>query len=197
MEIKNNDNAPLDQNSLPNLYKDWEKVDITEVKKIIIPRKLWNETSKDRNKSKTNYNEKEKSNCKIGKCGEDSVLIFERKRLLSLGRQDLVDSLEQTSLYDDGAGYDIKSFDIVDESGDYKDRYIEVKTTSSNIQDGFYISSNELTFAKEHKDAYYLYRVYSLKNGQAKLHIFDYEELEKLKIIPCKYYVAFTDNTDK
>jgi hypothetical protein len=99
--------------------------------------------------------------------------------------------VKQISLHDDGAGYDIKSFDIIGELGNYKDRYIEVKTTPSNLQDGFYISSNELTFAKEHKDAYYLYRVYSLKNGQARLHIFDYDELEKLKIVPYKYYVEF------
>ena len=142
---------------------------------------------------KKDYAEKEELNSKYGLCGENSVIEHERKRLNKLGRQDLATKVKQVSLHDDGAGYDIKSFDFIDESGNYKDRYIEVKTTPSNIQDGFYISSNELAFAKEHKDAYYLYRVYSLKNGQAKLHIFSYDELEKLKIFPYKYYVEFTD----
>lgn len=142
---------------------------------------------------KKDYAEKEELNSKYGLCGENSVIEHERKRLNKLGRQDLANQVEQISLRDDGAGYDIKSFDVTDASGNYKNRYIEVKTTPSNLQDGFYISSNELTFAKEHKDEYYLYRIYSLKKGQAKLHIFDYDELEKLKIIPCKYYVVFAN----
>lgn len=140
---------------------------------------------------KKDYAEKEELNSKYGLCGENSVIEHERKRLDKLGRQDLAAKVEQVSLHDDGAGYDIKSFDVIDASGNYKNRYIEVKTTPSNLQDGFYISSNELTFAKEHRDEYYLYRVYSLKNGQAKLHIFSYDELVKLKIVPYKYYVEF------
>ena len=146
--------------------------------------------------TKKDYAEKEELNSKYGLCGENSVIEHERKRLNKLGREDLAAKVKQVSLHDDGAGYDIKSFDVIDESGNYKDRYIEVKTTPANSQDGFYISSNELTFAKEHKDKYYLYRVYSLKKGHAKLHIFDYDELGKLNLIPCKYYLKFADEDD-
>ena len=141
--------------------------------------------------TKKDYAGNEELNSKYGLCGENSVIEHERKRLNKLGRLDLANQVEQVSLHDDGAGYDIKSFDVIDASGNYKNRYIEVKTTPSNLQDGFYISSNELTFAKEHKDGYYLYRIYSLKKGHAKLHIFDYDELEKLKIVPCKYFAEF------
>lgn len=151
-------------------------------------------TRRGKSKSKKrNYQEKEELDCMYGRCGEKAVIAYESERLNRLGRKDLSLRVEQVSLNDDGAGYDIKSFDIVDKFGNYKNIYIEVKTTPSNSQDGFYVSSNELAFAEEHRNEYYLYRVYSLKKGHAKLHIFDYDELEKLKIIPCKYYVMFSD----
>lgn len=92
-----------------------------------------------------------------------TVLIFERKRLLSLGRQDLVDKIKQPSPYDYGDGYYIQSFDITDKYGNYKDRFIEVKTTQFNIHEGFCIPSNELNFPEEHKCKYYLYCIYWLK----------------------------------
>lgn len=131
------------------------------------------------------------SNPQIGKCGEDSVLEFERKRLTDLGRPDLAKRIEHVSSSNDSAGYDIKSFDIdIDNMSSIKDKYIEVKTTTTNNQDGFYISANELEFAKQNKDNYYIYRVYSLKRN-AKLCVYSYRDLENTNKIPSSFYVTF------
>jgi len=97
--------------------------------------------------TKKDYIGKEELDSKYGKCGENAVIAYECERLKKLDRLDLAYKVKQVSLHDDRTGYDIKSFDVIDESSNYKDRYIEVKTTPANIQDGFYISSNELTFA--------------------------------------------------
>lgn len=157
------------EKNLVSLKKETENNDNDKIKK------LTQETlhqSKEPPKTSKKKDSQEKrvrkidpeSNPQIGKCGEDSVLEFERKRLTDLGRPDLAKRIEHVSSSNDSAGYDIKSFDIdIDNMSSIKDKYIEVKTTTTNNQDGFYISANELEFAKQNKDNYYIYRVYSLK----------------------------------
>ena len=59
------------------------------------------------------------------------------------------------ALEGDGAGYDIESF----EPGGAR-KYIEVKTTTGDQDNEFFITANELEFSKQHPDNFYLYRVY-------------------------------------
>ena len=64
----------------------------------------------------------------IGAAGEAFVLDVERARMVDFKRPDLVAEVKQVSLSDDGAGYDIRSFDHNGE-----ERFIEVKTTPGAV----------------------------------------------------------------
>jgi hypothetical protein len=55
----------------------------------------------------------------------------------------------------DGAGYDVLSF-----HEDGAVIYIEVKTTRGPAETAFFISANELAFARQHAERYCLYRIY-------------------------------------
>ena len=39
-------------------------------------------------------------------------------------------------------------------------KYIEVKTTGSNAETDFFVTSNELAFSQRHPENYHVYRVY-------------------------------------
>ncbi|GEM56491.1 hypothetical protein B0A58_09350 [Flavobacterium branchiophilum NBRC 15030 = ATCC 35035] len=98
----------------------------------------------------------ELENKRLGFLGELFVIKNEKDILNSYGRKDLADLVEHSSeIHGDGLGYDILSFDI---NGDKK--YIEVKTTRSEINRPFYLTKNEIEFSKINKDNYYLYRLF-------------------------------------
>lgn len=112
-----------------------------------------------------NFVDRERQNKKLGELGEEFVMRYERYRLESAGRSDLVRDLEWTSKErGDGAGYDIRSFDPDDDS----ELYIEVKTTKLGKYLPFYLTSNEVEFSKLHDAQYSLYRVYEFRQ-QPKL----------------------------
>jgi hypothetical protein len=105
------------------------------------------------------YSAIEADDRKLGNAGELSVLKMERRRLVSIGRSDLADRVTHVSeIEGDGAGYDIRSFDCYGEV-----RFIEVKTTRGEISTPFFMSLNELHFAKLHVRHYALYRVFDFK----------------------------------
>jgi len=108
-----------------------------------------------------NYAAREGHNRRLGERGEEFVLRLEKRRLASLGREDLVDKVEWTSkTRGDGAGYDIRSFNGETE----QELFVEVKTTNSGKYQPFMISDNEVAFSEEHPDQYSLYRVFQFKN---------------------------------
>ena len=55
----------------------------------------------------------------------------------------------------DGAGYDIRSFDLAG-----RERLIEVKTTVGQSTTPFFLSENERAFAEERPDAFRIARLY-------------------------------------
>ena len=111
--------------------------------------------------AKRDYLALEARNRSLGLAGERLVLEVERWRLKKAGCTDLADNVEHTSEErGDGAGYDIKSFDI---SG--KPRFIEVKTTAYNERTPFWISSNEVLFASNNETSYQLARVYDFRHA--------------------------------
>ena len=72
-----------------------------------------------------NYLELEARNQQLRDAGEKLVIAYEQARLRTIGRMDLLDSVEQVSeTIGPNAGYDIRSFEQ-----DSKERFIEVKTT--------------------------------------------------------------------
>lgn len=123
-----------------------------------------------------------------GYLGEALVYEYEREKLIDLGRSDLAEKIRWISRDDgDGYGYDIQSFDIID--GKVKEIYIEVKSTSSSLTSDFEMSSNELEFAKKHKNNYKIYRV--CKNGKKTSGYIIEDTLdEKFDITPSVYKVS-------
>lgn len=99
-----------------------------------------------------------KHNSEIGFSGELWVELFERERLISIGLNP--NDVRHVSYLDgDGLGYDILS---IEDDGVTK-RYIEVKTTSGGESQPVFFSDNEMRFSIDHREHYYLYRVYDFK----------------------------------
>jgi hypothetical protein len=108
---------------------------------------------------KVNYLEREQQNQRIGKSGEEIALEFERWRLIKAGKESLADKVEWVSqTQGDGLGFDIRSWS---ENG--KDRFIEVKSTKLTEEAPIFFTNTEYTFARDHRDRFYLYRVFNLQ----------------------------------
>ena len=104
--------------------------------------------------------ERDQRNRDLGAVGEEFVLKVEKAKLVALGKGDLAGDVRRISLVDDGAGYDILSFD---EEG--RERFIEVKTTAGVAEIPFYITPNELKVSHA-KPGWMLYRVHQAHNEQ-------------------------------
>lgn len=112
------------------------------------------------------YLEQEAANRSLGRAGEDFVVRFERWRLLQLGLGQLADRVEHVAkTRGDGLGYDVLSF-----AADGGERFIEVKTTSFGKRTPFFVSSNEVEFARATADRFALYRVFDFR---AEPHLFE------------------------
>jgi hypothetical protein len=104
----------------------------------------------------TDYGRQTAKDTRIGKAGELLVVHYERQALLSAGKPELAEKVRHIAdLEGDGAGYDVESF-----TSDGNKKYIEVKTTSSGKDSDFFITANELQFAKQHGENFYLYRLF-------------------------------------
>jgi hypothetical protein len=89
---------------------------------------------------------------KVGIEAEEYVLNFERARLSFHPKLNLV---RRISNFDVSAGYDIISFE--NESSQYFDRFIEVKSYSNIIE--FFWSKNEIETSEQKGENYFLYLV--------------------------------------
>lgn len=132
---------------------------IKEKTRRFIARKIDWEKARDRNNE-------------IGDQGEEFVLEFEIDRLietLSIDRAKAIANVQHLSrLQGDGLGYDISS---INDNG--SPRYIEVKTTSGDFNQPFYMSKNETHFFEEYKKSAFIYRVYNFnretRRGDVKI----------------------------
>lgn len=99
-------------------------------------------------------------NNEIGDQGEEFVLEYEIDRLvetISIERTIAMQNVQHLSrLQGDGLGYDISSI-----NDDGSPRYIEVKTTSGDFSQAFFMSENERRFFEEYGDSAFIYRVYN------------------------------------
>lgn len=108
---------------------------------------------------KRDYLEREAQNRSLGLAGEEFVLTFERWRLVHTGAGQLADRVVHVSrTKGDGLGYDILSFEP-----DGTERFVEVKTTSFGERTPFFVSANEVRFAREHAPQFQLYRVFDFR----------------------------------
>jgi hypothetical protein len=102
------------------------------------------------------------SNRHLGQLGEKFIIEIERQRLLSRGRDDLAAKVEWVAqTCGDGVGFDVLSFDEVDES----ERFIEVKTTGLGKHFPFYVTSNEVRCSEDCPERFQLYRVFDFSRS--------------------------------
>ena len=110
---------------------------------------------------KRDYFERESRNRSLGKAGELFIVQYEQWRLANLGAGRLADKVEHVaSTQGDGLGYDVLSFEP-----DGRERFIEVKTTAHDATTPFFVSSNELSFARERADHFRLYRLFHFRTA--------------------------------
>jgi hypothetical protein len=113
---------------------------------------------------KTDFEKRAKRLRRVGDRGEAIVLALEKQRLIQAERTDLAGRVKQISQEEDGAGFDILSYEE-----DGTERQIEVKATSAaNLADGFYISSNELEKSAILQN-YHIYLVFSAMSETPKI----------------------------
>ena len=94
----------------------------------------------------------------LGRLGEQHVLNHEIARLIGGERMDLAKKVEWTSdVHGDGAGYDIKSFDL-----DGSERLIEVKATKGGPMTDFFLTRVEREVSMDHQEAWRLYRLHTV-----------------------------------
>lgn len=133
------------------------------IKEVAIPKRKASQPPRantSTKRSKMDYIKSQIANTKIGELGEKLVFKHEQEKLKTLAKKDSKFAMlipEWVALEDDGAGYDIKSYN---ENGD--EIFIEVKATTGSKFTPFYISANELEFSKTHAGNYYLYRLFSI-----------------------------------
>lgn len=99
--------------------------------------------------------ERDFHNRSLGRAGEEFVLEMEKRKLEGFRRSDLLKKIRWVSEDDDGAGYDILSFEP-----DGRERLIEVKTTNGAARTPFFISENECQKAAASAESWRLYRVH-------------------------------------
>ena len=138
---------------------------------------------------KIDYLKKVKTNAKNGLLGEELVMIYEKNRLSSLGRNDLAESIKWISKENDGTGYDIISYDV-DANNNITEKFIEVKTTEGSDTNIFYISTNELNVMEKLKKQYYIYRVFNLKTSHPELYILNYDDFNDKIELSVETYIA-------
>lgn len=107
------------------------------------------------------YLEREARNISLGLAGENFVVNFEHLRLCAAGQARLADRVEQVSQSrGDGLGFDVLSFEA-----DGRERFIEVKTTAFGKETPFFISQNEVSFARENAEQFHLYRLFDFRRS--------------------------------
>jgi len=110
---------------------------------------------------KRDYLEQEAANRSLGRAGEDFVVRFERWQLLQMGLGQLAEKVEHVAkTCGDGLGYDVLSFDSMGDP-----RFIEVKTTSFGKRTPFFVSPNEVDFARAESERFRLYRVFDFRDA--------------------------------
>jgi hypothetical protein len=152
------ENAPIDSNSVgPNYSVSLKTGDANH--------RNYSTTTPVRKIDFDQLNKRKKS---LGTLGELIVLSYERERLRLQGSTHEVVYVADT--IGDGLGYDILSFDS---SG--KELHIEVKTTTANISDNFFMTQREIDDSHDSQSIYKIYRIYNLneKAMTASLVIYD------------------------
>ena len=114
---------------------------------------------------------REKNNKIKGNRAEDIALEIEKRRIVGAGRPDLVPKIIPVARNTDGLGYDIRSVDVLDD-GTVKEIFIEVKGTSGDVDTPFHVSKRELQKSQQLKEAYYLYRIFNIRDSSSDVKFY-------------------------
>ncbi len=107
--------------------------------------------------------ERDARNRNLGKAGESLVYEHEKRRLHSLGRKDLSESVRWVARDDgDGYGFDILSFSGKGDKAE-QELWLEVKTTNGSATTPFYITRNELQVSNQRPDVFRIFRLYDFR----------------------------------
>lgn len=141
---------------------------------------------------KFNYEKRLKINKIKGDLGEEAVIIMEKNKLIELGREDLAEDVKWESRdKGDGLGYDISSWENID--GEFRKIYIEVKTTTGDINTPFDISDKEVLVSKEFGDKYYIYRLFGVQKITTKInyYIINGDVENNFNLVPTSFKAYF------
>lgn len=121
-------------------------------------------------------------NKELGDAGEELVKLYEIDRLTRIGLEELAQKVDHVQ---DGAGYDILSFDE-----DGIPIYIEVKTTTGDIHTPFYYSINEYLFYQENSENYSIWRLYGYDGESNSADFYRITDISKNTLLqPVSYRV--------
>lgn len=161
------------------------KVSCLQVERIIPHAKEPNIKSNKAYKVNVNHEvESMINNKKLGVSGEKMVAEYlksELKKIDSIYECAIVDLVCET---DDTCGYDVLVYDIQEQDP----MYVEVKTTEGNWDTPFYMSENEVEFAKQHANRYFIYRVYDTKK-EAKIKVMRFDQIPDNAFKPRQFTV--------
>lgn len=107
------------------------------------------------------------SSHEIGRVGEAIAIQHERNRLRELGRPNLAPKVKKIPDHH-GVGYDLKSYEGVQDGIVNVQRLIEVKTTRKKSRKpflSFKMTTNEWVAAYEYRDYYFVYRIFLSSAG--------------------------------
>ncbi|OGH32561.1 MAG: hypothetical protein A2953_02915 [Candidatus Levybacteria bacterium RIFCSPLOWO2_01_FULL_36_54] len=167
-------------NSVRNFVRTFSKPQEQEQREVVAPEKLYRTARKI-----DNWEEINKKRKITGLKGEEIAVAIQQDYLESIDRSDLADKVRHVSVVDgDGLGYDILSF-----FEDGREKFIEVKSTTTSLKSPFYLSRNELGFLNDHNEDYFLYRIL-VSNDVPQIEIYSSPEvLEMNEILPVQYMV--------
>lgn len=178
------------------LNDELEEISVDNVEFKLMDVKIYENQIKDESKNKRkvknttkisikrDYSAEHEKKKSIGDLGEDLIMQYETEKLKGTGFK----PEHISKKIGDGEGYDILSYDE-----NRKPIKIEVKSTTKNVQDGFFMSSHELEVSKKEGENYYIYRVYGInkKTGEWNLMIYPGSvEDTKFNIKPTTYKIT-------
>ena len=127
---------------------------------------------------------------KQGIINEKNIYEKEIQRLCEEEAYEQIKAMEEFFINKkENEGFDILSFEK-DGTGQYIEKYIEVKSTKGNEGTPIDITVDEIDFAREHLDNYYLYRIIYSDSDKRYLKIVKGKELlETYNFVPVTYKI--------
>lgn len=126
-----------------------------------------------------------KRNEDLGEAGERAALKIEIEKLKQSGRNDLLKNVYLTrDTLRNTAPYDLHSC-----NEDGEEMFIEVKTTTENINTPFYISAKEILQSVKYSKQYCLYRIYDfdMETHSGKYYVLRGDLTELLDLEPIQF----------